>query len=73
MDASTALRNLKTFATDFDIDLRNMDRRFRKTYSRAILQWLLEASTEVPIITFMMTSSSSAYGRQQLPRQRRRQ
>jgi hypothetical protein len=26
------------------------------------LQWLLEASAEVPVITFMMTSLSSTYG-----------
>jgi hypothetical protein len=51
-----------------------MDRRLRPTFLRAVLQWLLEASAEVLITTYMMTSSSSAYGiRQQFPRQRRRQ
>jgi hypothetical protein len=39
-----------------------MDRRLRTTFSRAVLQWLLEASAEVLVITYMMTSSSSAYG-----------
>jgi hypothetical protein len=39
-----------------------MDRRLRLTFSRAILQWLLEASAEVLIIANMMASSSSAYG-----------
>jgi hypothetical protein len=42
--------------------LDGIDRRLRAAFSRAILQWLLEASAEVPIITYMMTSSSSAYG-----------
>jgi hypothetical protein len=61
-DAITTLGYLKAFTIDFDIDLHDMDRRFREAFSRAILQWLLEASAEVLIITFMMTSSSSAYG-----------
>jgi hypothetical protein len=61
-DASTTLNNLKAFTLNFDVDLHEMDRRFRATFSRAILQWLLEASAEVLIIAFMMTSSSSAYG-----------
>jgi hypothetical protein len=39
-----------------------MDRRLRAAFSRAVLQWLLEASAEVLIIAYMMTSSSSAYG-----------
>jgi hypothetical protein len=43
-----------------------MDRRLRATFSRAILQWLLEASleasAEVLIIAYMISSSSSAYG-----------
>jgi hypothetical protein len=40
-----------------------MDRRFRATFSRAVLQWLLEASAEAPIITSMViNSSSAAYG-----------
>jgi hypothetical protein len=39
-----------------------MDRRLRATSSRAILQWLLEASAEVLIIAYMISSSSSAYG-----------
>jgi hypothetical protein len=39
-----------------------MNRRLRAAFSNAILQWLLEASIEVLIVTFMMTSSSSAYG-----------
>jgi hypothetical protein len=62
MDASTTLGNLKTFTIGFDIDLRNMHRSSKKTFSRAILQWLLEASAKVLIITYMMISSSSAYG-----------
>jgi hypothetical protein len=39
-----------------------MDRRLRATFSRAILQWLLEASAEEFITAYMMSSSSSAYG-----------
>jgi hypothetical protein len=62
MGASTKLANLKAFTINFDVDLHGMDRRLRTTFSRAILQWLLEASAEVLIITYMMTSSSSAYG-----------
>jgi hypothetical protein len=37
-----------------------MDRRLRANFSRAILQWLLETSAEVLIITYMTTSSSSS-------------
>jgi hypothetical protein len=62
MDVITTLENLKTPTIDFDIDLSNMHRGFKKTFSRAVLQWLLEARAEVLIITYMMTSSSSAYG-----------
>jgi hypothetical protein len=39
-----------------------MDRRLRAAFSRAILQWLLEASAEVLVVAYMLTSSSSAYG-----------
>jgi hypothetical protein len=39
-----------------------MDRRFRATYSSAVLQWLLEASAEMLIMTYMVISTSSAYG-----------
>jgi hypothetical protein len=57
-DTSTVLR-----AIDFNVDLHDMDCRIRATFSNAVLQWLLGASTEVLIITLMMmTSSSSAYG-----------
>jgi hypothetical protein len=59
---STTLTNLKVFTTNFDVDLHGMDRRLRATFSRAILQRLLEASAEVPIIAYMISSSSSAYG-----------
>ena len=59
---STTLTNLKVFTINFDVDLHGMDRRLRATYSRAILQWLLEASADVLIIAFMISSSSSAYG-----------
>jgi hypothetical protein len=61
-DTSTTLKNLKAFTIDFDVDLHDMDCRLRATFSRAILQWLLEASTEVLIIAFMTTGSSSAHG-----------
>jgi hypothetical protein len=52
---STTLTNLKVFTTKFDVDLHGMDRRLRATFSRAILQWLLEASAEVLIIAYMRT------------------
>jgi hypothetical protein len=39
-----------------------MDRRLRATFSRAILQWLLEASAEMLIITYDWTGQRSGSG-----------
>jgi hypothetical protein len=58
---STTLTNLKVFTINFDVDLHDMDRRLRATFSRAILQWLLEASAEVLIIAYMMSPARAAF------------
>jgi hypothetical protein len=45
-----------------------MDHRFRETCSRAVLQWLLEASAEVPITTHVHDDQLEQRIRQQFPR-----
>jgi hypothetical protein len=62
---STTLTNLKVFTINFDVDLHGMDRRLRATFSRAILQWLLEATARAALTAAASTTTATAQRHQE--------